>query len=202
MANARVRIRDDNRTRNESRRDGPSIPENAPTPGHVCHAEGCNVSTEPRMLFCLKHWRMVPASIQRAVWREYRPGQERDKKPSAEYLVVARQAIEAVKTAEWRLRTGIGTTIGTPERYSPSEGRWRSSGEPTRYRHDGPERVYKSIPFGKHKGEPLEELPLSYLQWFITNVEDDGSGLYSSVQQELWDRGCQDAVEALEDDDE
>lgn len=42
----------------------------------------------PRMLFCLPHWRKVPAHLQRAVWKAYRPGQEVAKNPSALYLVV------------------------------------------------------------------------------------------------------------------
>jgi len=39
------------------------------------------------MLFCGKHWRMLSKSAQAVIWREYRPGQERDKNPSARYLV-------------------------------------------------------------------------------------------------------------------
>jgi hypothetical protein len=48
-----------------------------------------------------------------AVWREYRPGQETDKKPSARYMAVQRRAVgeaafkphdeEAVQVAAWYL---------------------------------------------------------------------------------------------------
>lgn len=64
---------------------------------HTCHAEGCKVAVPPRMLMCLKHWRMVPKHLQREVWRHYRPGQEIDKNPPPEYLEVMRAAIESVK---------------------------------------------------------------------------------------------------------
>jgi hypothetical protein len=39
---------------------------------------------------------MVPRKIQHAVWRYYRPGQETDKKPSAEYLLAQRAAVWSV----------------------------------------------------------------------------------------------------------
>jgi hypothetical protein len=44
------------------------------------------------MLFCLPHWRALPKKVQDAVWREYRSGQEIDKKPSLRYLAVQKLA--------------------------------------------------------------------------------------------------------------
>ena len=60
---------------------------------HDCHAEGCPLPVPPRMLFCRKHWGMLDERLKRAVWREYRPGQENDKKPSLRYLAVQRYAV-------------------------------------------------------------------------------------------------------------
>jgi len=54
------------------------------------------------MLMCLPHWRLVPADLQREVYRTYRKGQEVDKQPSAEYLVAQRAAIRAVAEKEGR----------------------------------------------------------------------------------------------------
>lgn len=31
--------------------------------------------------------------------------------------------------------------------------------------------IYKNMPFGKHKGTPLEEVPSSYMQWALANVD-------------------------------
>lgn len=45
---------------------------------------------------CPVHWRMVPRHLQRAVWQNYREGQEIDKRPSAAYLEAAERAIAAV----------------------------------------------------------------------------------------------------------
>lgn len=45
------------------------------------------------MLMCLAHWRDVPPLTQKAIWREYRKGQERDKRPSVRYLAVQQLAI-------------------------------------------------------------------------------------------------------------
>jgi hypothetical protein len=67
---------------------------------HTCHAKDCGVEVPPKMLMCARHWRMVPKELQQAVWREYRPGQEITKTPSAMYLQVAKEAIEAVARAE------------------------------------------------------------------------------------------------------
>lgn len=35
---------------------------------HRCHLPGCKTVTNPRMLFCAPHWRMVPAEIAREVY--------------------------------------------------------------------------------------------------------------------------------------
>lgn len=67
---------------------------------HTCHARGCETAVPPKMLMCLKHWRMVPQELQKAVWAHYRAGQEKDKKPSAEYLDAANKAIAAVAWKE------------------------------------------------------------------------------------------------------
>lgn len=63
---------------------------------HTCHAVGCDKVIPPRLFMCLKHWRMVPPPLQREIWRTYRPGQEIDKRPSAEYMVAFKNAQSAV----------------------------------------------------------------------------------------------------------
>ncbi len=60
---------------------------------HTCHAHGCTKRVPPKMFACLQHWRALPVKIQRAIWREYRPGQERDKDASLRYLAVQRLAV-------------------------------------------------------------------------------------------------------------
>lgn len=45
---------------------------------------------------CPRHWRQVPKALQDEVWRTYRPGQERDKRPSEAWHAAADAAIEAV----------------------------------------------------------------------------------------------------------
>ena len=69
---------------------------------HLCHAEGCTVEVPPKMLMCRRHWRMVPARLQAAVWNAYVPGQERRKDPTGVYLAAAKAAIEAVAKKEGR----------------------------------------------------------------------------------------------------
>jgi hypothetical protein len=60
---------------------------------HQCHAYGCPVTVPPRMFMCRAHWRQLPKKFQDAIWREYSPGQERRKDPSARYMAVQQLAV-------------------------------------------------------------------------------------------------------------
>lgn len=70
--------------------------------GHQCHAIGCSKPVAPYLLMCARHWHMVPRRLQLAVWAQYQPSQEITKKPSANYLVAARDAINAIAEIEGR----------------------------------------------------------------------------------------------------
>ena len=58
---------------------------------HVCHWPGCNQQVQPALWGCRKHWYALPALLRARVWKAYRPGQEADRRPSADYLQVARE---------------------------------------------------------------------------------------------------------------
>lgn len=45
------------------------------------------------MFMCKRHWFALPKPLRDVIWREYRPGQEKDKLPSVRYLAVQRRAI-------------------------------------------------------------------------------------------------------------
>lgn len=78
-------------------------PTHRPAPEkHTCHAVGCAINVPPKLVMCPKHWRMVPLALQREVWRHYRVGQELDKRPTFEYMVAQRAAVNAVAVAEGR----------------------------------------------------------------------------------------------------
>jgi hypothetical protein len=55
---------------------------------------------------CPAHWRALPARLKVAILRAYRPGQEVDKTPSAEYLVAQRKACMWVAVKEGRRTVG------------------------------------------------------------------------------------------------
>ena len=63
---------------------------------HQCHATACEHKIPASMWCCRRHWRMVPRAIQNSIWRYYRQGQEDDWKPSRQYLLAAKSAVEAV----------------------------------------------------------------------------------------------------------
>ena len=69
---------------------------------HTCHARDCGAAVRPELLMCLRHWRMVPRTIQRAVWAAYRPGQCADMRPSEAWHRAADAAIGYVARAEGR----------------------------------------------------------------------------------------------------
>lgn len=60
---------------------------------HTCHAHGCKTPVPPRMFMCRAHWFSLRKPTRDAIWREYRPGQEDDKRPSLRYLAVQRFAV-------------------------------------------------------------------------------------------------------------
>lgn len=78
---------------------------------HLCHAVGCNIRIPPNRLMCAYHWYMVPPVLRRGVWRTYRPGQEVDKRPSKDYLDVAREAINYVAREEGQPEVPEGVEI-------------------------------------------------------------------------------------------
>ncbi len=67
---------------------------------HFCHAFGCSKAVAPRLIFCVAHWRMCPAENKRSIWATYRPGQEKDKRPTDLYRANAKLAIGAVAELE------------------------------------------------------------------------------------------------------
>lgn len=71
---------------------------------HNCCAEGCTRPIARSLLMCMTHWRMVPAPLQRDVYRTYRAW---DRAPVGEalalrkaYLKAAREAVTAVREKE------------------------------------------------------------------------------------------------------
>lgn len=61
---------------------------------HACHWPGCTKQVPPAKWGCREHWYALPVQLRRAIWRAYRPGQEKDLRPSEIYLAVAR-AVQA-----------------------------------------------------------------------------------------------------------
>ena len=61
---------------------------------HRCHWPGCGRPVPPKMWGCKFHWFRLPRVLRGKVWAAYRPGQEIDQRPSAEYIVVAHEVQE------------------------------------------------------------------------------------------------------------
>lgn len=64
---------------------------------HACHYPHCGTPTAPKLLFCAKHWAMVPPPQQAGVWAAFRATKTREERLcSREYLTVCAEAVEAV----------------------------------------------------------------------------------------------------------
>lgn len=49
---------------------------------------------------CKTHWFRLPAPLRRKIWSTYRPGQERDMRPSAAYLQAADEVQSWIRQLE------------------------------------------------------------------------------------------------------
>lgn len=67
---------------------------------HTCHWPGCEKVVPPAMWGCKKHWYRLPQHIRSRIWNAFRPGQEKSKTPSAEYVAAAREAQDWIKQYE------------------------------------------------------------------------------------------------------
>ena len=67
---------------------------------HTCHATGCEIRVPPRMFMHRAHWFALPKAMRDAIWAMYRPGQEKTKDPSPEYLDAAFAAIRYIAEKE------------------------------------------------------------------------------------------------------
>lgn len=74
---------------------------------HHCHWPGCTRQVPPARFACRPHWYSLPIDLRNAIWKAYRPGQERTGRPSPEYIAAAR----AVQ--EWIAREHPDTTQGS-----------------------------------------------------------------------------------------
>jgi hypothetical protein len=61
------------------------------TRDHTCHWPGCDRQVKPALWGCRAHWYALPKAFRDRIWQTYRPGQESDGRPSADYLAVARE---------------------------------------------------------------------------------------------------------------
>lgn len=100
---------------------------------HTCHAIGCTEAVPPRMLMCLKHWKLVHRETQKLVWKAYRPGQERDKQASAVYLIIQAMAVGQVAVSEglWTVEQCLAfvekRSLAVWDKLSPEENIWLKS---------------------------------------------------------------------------
>ena len=65
---------------------------------HHCHWPGCRTQVPPALFMCRTHWFMLPSALRCKIWAAYRPGQEITMAPSEEYLRVAEEAQQWIRT--------------------------------------------------------------------------------------------------------
>lgn len=70
------------------------------TRNHECHWPGCKKQVPPAMWGCYQHWMTLPKRLRDKIWAAYEPGQEVTMTPSREYLKVAQEVQEWIKSYE------------------------------------------------------------------------------------------------------
>jgi hypothetical protein len=80
---------------------------------HSCHWPDCDEQIPPALFMCRRHWMKLPKRLRDMIWKAYRPGQERDMRPSREYLRVAEIVQIWIHLKENLKR---GTTFSTEQR--------------------------------------------------------------------------------------
>lgn len=68
------------------------------TRDHHCHWPGCTKQVPPAMWGCQGHWFKLPMRLRNRIWATYKPGQEINGTPSANYLKVAREVQDWIAT--------------------------------------------------------------------------------------------------------
>lgn len=74
---------------------------------HTCHAHACLIEVPPVRFCCPKHWYSLRRVMQDAVWREYKPGQENRKDPTARYMAVQQRAVAEIALYRPKTKSGI-----------------------------------------------------------------------------------------------
>lgn len=89
---------------------------------HSCHAHGCLKLVPPKRFVCPGHWRKLSQPLKTAIWREYKPGQEDRKDPTARYLCVQQRAI-----AELAFRPNDEQAALLAAHYMVNSEKWRQA---------------------------------------------------------------------------
>ena len=104
----------------------------AQTRKHHCHWPGCEKQVPPAMWGCSRHWFRLPRELQLRIWSSYRPGQEIDGKPSANYIADAK-AVQAWIADKEKAGTFLQVPAGARAAHSVSNER----GNDPQSSHDG-----------------------------------------------------------------
>lgn len=67
---------------------------------HHCHYFGCPTATDPKLLFCPKHWGMVKPVNQQEVYSTFREGKKNGTHPSNKWMLATEKAALDVATVE------------------------------------------------------------------------------------------------------
>jgi hypothetical protein len=69
---------------------------------HDCRARGCGKRIAGALLFCRRHWYLVPLDLRELLWAGYRPPRPMGLGDDGELKDYAFEAIEAVAKGEGR----------------------------------------------------------------------------------------------------
>ncbi len=89
---------------------------------HACAVPGCREACPSSHLMCVRHWRMVPASLQRSVRRAYvrwRCATRRDSRKEAADALRIEQQLAIAAVVEKEVKRDLAKREGQDTLFSP-----------------------------------------------------------------------------------
>ncbi len=91
---------------------------------HTCHANFCNIKTEPKLLMCKPHWKQLPNKLKNAVWLAFKGTTKESRIKSIPYLTACAEAVEFIAESENKAKDNTYRRIANRLKTRRKKERW------------------------------------------------------------------------------
>lgn len=159
--------------------------------GWACQADGCSRQIPTTIIFCDKHWALLPVENRRQLWGSIRPGD----KPNAACRRAEAQAIRVIREAERRKETER-TVVTIPRKIRESLVRYECMvGDIDAILLQAQPSMIQKLPYigpGVH-GHMVEQGNVTYIPMIVAHTPGSGEvgrWLSSLAQERTWKIPC------------